>query len=57
MTDFEIPTAVSELESAGVLGGAAIAFLAPFFGGPPGTAVSTGTGFVWTKGLEAITES
>ncbi|HEX2125795.1 MAG TPA: hypothetical protein VHF45_04470 [Thermoleophilaceae bacterium] len=46
---FEIPTVVSELEGAGVLGGVAIAFLAPFFGGPPGAAVSTGTGFVWTK--------
>ena len=44
-----IPTVVSELEGAGVLGAAAISLLAPFFGGPPGTAVSTGTGFVWTK--------
>ncbi len=51
MADFEIPTVVSELESAGVLGGAAVAFLAPFLGGPPGSAVSTGTGFVWTKSV------
>lgn len=44
-----IPTVVSELEGAGALGLAAISFLAPFFPGTPGTAVSTGTGFVWTK--------
>ena len=38
-------------KGAGVLGGAAIALLAPFLGGPPGSAVSTGTGFVWTKSV------
>jgi hypothetical protein len=47
----DIPSVVSELESAGLLGGVAIGMLAPFLGGTPGTAVSTSTGFVWTKTL------
>jgi hypothetical protein len=51
MADFDIPGVVSDLEGAGILGGAAIALLVPFLGGPPGSAVSTGTGFVWTKSI------
>ena len=44
-----IPTVVFELEGAGALGAAALSLLAPIYPGTPGTAVSTDTGFVWTK--------
>lgn len=44
-----IPTVVSELEGAGLMGAAAIALLIPFFKDRPGAVASTGTGFVWTK--------
>lgn len=62
MTDTSgIPSVVSELEGAGLMGLTAIALLVPFLRGGPGAIASTSTGFVWTKeglsGLEGETAS